>query len=111
MNWYNGFSPKCRLIAFAWYKSALSSGEIEKPTECMACRSTKKVQGHSEDYSEPFGKHIGKYHLCWRCHMWVHKRFTNQEGWERYKRSLAFPAVFREIEYASKKIRLGQNKN
>lgn len=42
---------------------------------------------HSEDYSEPFGDHIGRYTLCYRCHMLVHCRFTGDgpRAWEEYR--------------------------
>src|SRR5262249_54122884 len=41
------------------------------------------VEPHSEDYSAPFGDHIGAYGLCYRCHMMVHCRFKKRAAWDR----------------------------
>lgn len=84
MNSYNGFSPGQRQKAFDWYKAQLAGGGRVKPSECEACGSTTDVNGHSEDYSEPFGDHIGQIALCFCCHMMVHNRFNNPSSWREY---------------------------
>lgn len=39
---------------------------------------------HSEDYSSPYGPHIGQFGLCYVCHMMIHCRFSAPEAWHRY---------------------------
>tara|TARA_R100000773_G_scaffold36307_1_gene31302 strand:- start:1602 stop:1847 length:246 start_codon:yes stop_codon:yes gene_type:complete len=79
MKSYNGFTPKERTDAFIWLKGEYASGRREKGKVCDACGQTKGiVEDHSEDYSYPYGDHIGKYTFCYRCHMMIHCRFRNR---------------------------------
>jgi DNA invertase Pin-like site-specific DNA recombinase len=39
---------------------------------------------HSEDYSEPFGDHIGRWSLCYWCHLLLHCRRRAPEAYLRY---------------------------
>lgn len=57
------------------------------PKACEQCGQTKgKIMWHSEDYSgPPWGPHIGKYALCFACHMILHSRFRQAEGFCRYQ--------------------------
>jgi hypothetical protein len=58
------------------------------------------IDAHAEDYSEPFaaGK-TDEFHLCFTCHMMVHRRFNNRAAWDRYRRRIAagghFAAVYK----------------
>lgn len=80
MNPYNGFTPSQRMKAFRWLKA-----QDREPVEvCDACGSKANVNPHSEDYSEPFGDHIGAFALCYACHMMVHCRFKNLDLWLVY---------------------------
>jgi hypothetical protein len=57
-----------------------------RPIRCDACGQTEgPIDAHSEDYSEPFGDHIGEHALCYRCHMAIHTREKNPEAWAIYK--------------------------
>ncbi len=94
---YNGFSPQARRAALAWLKREYAAGRRVPPTECDACGQREGViDAHSEDYSAPFGDHIGRYALCYRCHMAVHCRFgTGARQWEAYSQLIAEGAVLR----------------
>jgi len=86
VNPYNGFDGKQRLKALAWLKGEYRAGRRVPPTVCDACgQEDGIIEAHSEDYSDPFGPHTGKYGLCFRCHMMLHSRDRNPEAWLRYK--------------------------
>lgn len=95
-NPYNGFSPQQRTRAGQWYRKTKAAGLlIESPT-CCTCGSPQRVNGHSEDYSAPYGAHIGAFDLCWLCHMMIHCRPRNPLAWGQYVgdvegTGLAFP--------------------
>ena len=78
---YNGFTPQQRQEAFNWLKEQ----NKPKPTICEACgQEWGLIEPHSEDYSKPFGEHIGKYGLCYICHSMIHCRFRAREEWLNY---------------------------
>ena len=86
MNSYNGFSPAQRYKALAYHKAEIKSGrKPARPLKCDCC-GTKQgfLAWHSEDYSEPFGPHIGEYGVCYRCHMHIHCRFRNPQKFNQY---------------------------
>lgn len=86
MNPYNGFTPSQRVKALKWINGEYAAGRRTRPTECEACGQTDgKLQAHSEDYSEPYGDHIGKYGLCYTCHMMIHCRFSAPVAWDNYR--------------------------
>jgi hypothetical protein len=86
MGWYNGFSPEQRWSALAWLKRQ----GLANPTKCDACGQTEGLlQRHSEDYSSPFGPHIGAISFCHRCHMLVHFRFRSPDAWKDYRLAIA----------------------
>jgi hypothetical protein len=77
---YNGFSAAQRQRALAWVKKQYAAGTRQRPTRCDACSQDRGIiERHSEDYSEPFGDHIGAYALCFTCHMMVHARRRSLE--------------------------------
>lgn len=85
-NPYNGFTPQHRSKAGRWYTKQLREGTRTRPAHCDAClREGGSVGGHSEDYREPFGDHIGAIGLCFPCHMAVHNRFSMPQEFERYR--------------------------
>lgn len=85
MNSYNGFTSEQRLAAFAWLKKEYAAGRRVRPTRCDACGQAEGViEPHSEDYSFPYGDHVGAFGLCYRCHMMIHCRFSAGEAWARY---------------------------
>lgn len=87
---YNGFSPAQRMRALNWLKGEYAAGRRAKAVECDCCGQTKGIiEHHSEDYSEPFGDHIGAWSLCFICHMMIHCRYRNPRAWTRYKESIA----------------------
>lgn len=95
MNSYNGFTHTQRMKAFNWLKIEYASGRRKKPTQCDACGQTKGIlEHHSEDYSAPYGNHIGAWSLCYRCHMMIHCRFRNKTAWRRYRERLATGIIF-----------------
>jgi len=65
---------------------------------CDACGQTEgPIEAHSEDYSEPFGDHIGCFGLCYRCHMVIHTRGKDPEAWATYKHHVALGRIFHPI--------------
>jgi hypothetical protein len=88
---YNGHAWPQRAAAFAWYKKEVAAGRRTPPTTCDLCGKTSQeavIQPHSEDYSSPYGDHIGQYGLCRPCHSRIHKRFAAVDSWERYVRDV-----------------------
>ena len=98
-NSYNGFTGAQRAKAGKWFREQVKAKHrLPAPAECMACGQTGGLlQWHSEDYSEPFGPHIGRFGLCYRCHMMVHCRFRAPGAWERYRRELRLGYQFGPI--------------
>lgn len=85
MNSYNGFTPEQRMKAYRWLQNEIKKERRTPPAGmCDACDSIGYTEHHSEDYSEPYGDHIGQYTLCYRCHMWVHCRFRSERGFKLY---------------------------
>lgn len=57
---------------------------------CQACGQTEGVlEWHSENYSQPYGDHIGQFGWCYFCHMLIHCRFKAEERWGQYARAIA----------------------
>ena len=81
---YNGFKAEQRTRADTWYNKQKEIGAIVVAETCCCCSSPIKVNGHSEDYTEPFGPHIGAFDLCWICHMMIHCRHDNPKRWAQY---------------------------
>ena len=89
MKEYNGFSPTQRMKALRWLNGEYAAGRRTRPTACDACGETEGVvEAHSENYSAPFGDHIGRYGLCYRCHMMLHVRVHVPEHWHLYRAAL-----------------------
>ena len=90
MNSYNGFLPKQRMAALKWFKGQISIGARQAvPSSCDICKQDKgHLEFHSENYSSPFGDHIGQLGLCYICHMMLHCRFKSSAKWELYKTNL-----------------------
>jgi hypothetical protein len=98
-NPYNGFTARQRSDAFHWLMAEIKEGRRHDAQQCMVCGSQKNPCLHSEDYSFPFGPHIGEYELCWTCHMMIHCRFRNPERWREYMQGIAngfMPAPIRK---------------
>jgi hypothetical protein len=95
---YNGFDHDQRMKGYRWLQREYAAGRRARPTVCDACRQAEgPIDAHSEDYSAPFGDHIGRFGLCYRCHMAVHTRFNNREAWEAYKHHVALGRIFYPI--------------
>lgn len=86
MNSYNNFSPAQRMKALRWARAEEAAGRRTRAGErCDVCLQTRgHLERHSEDYSEPFGPHIGRWTLCFRCHMTLHCRFKNFDAFADY---------------------------
>lgn len=87
MKAYNGFSPDQRMAALRWARAQDAAGKRPPMRgQCDACGQTEgHLERHSEDYSAPYGPHIGKFVLCYRCHMMVHCRHRDPEKWDTYR--------------------------
>lgn len=82
---YNGFSGAQRAAAAAWFK-ALARKPTPEPLACDGCgTSSVPIARHSEDYSAPYGAHVGRWGVCYTCHMMVHCRYKSPHAWERYR--------------------------
>ena len=84
---YRGYSPAVRTRAQAWLRQRWESGELPRPSRCCACGQTEgTIDAHAEDYSEPFTlAKLDACHLCYRCHMMTHLRFSYPDAWTRYR--------------------------
>jgi len=87
LNSYNGFTAAERSAAYRWFKLAWASGAIVPDlSQCCACGQTEGwKEPHNEDYSKPYGPHLGAFVFCYRCHMLVHCRFRNAQVWDDYR--------------------------
>jgi hypothetical protein len=95
MSDYKGFTGQQRNRALRWLNREYAAGRRMRPTSCDGCGQTAGIiEAHSEDYSEPFGDHIGGWGLCYRCHMALHCRFKAPEAWERYKAAIVAGGTF-----------------
>ena len=95
---YNGFNHDQRMKGYRWLQGEYAAGRRARPTVCDACGQTEgPIDAHSESYAEPFGDHIGRYGLCYRCHMAIHTREKNPEAWTAYKRHVALGRIFHPI--------------
>jgi hypothetical protein len=95
---YNGFNHDQRMKGYRWLQGEYAAGRRARPTVCGACGQTEgPIDAHSEDYSEPFGEHIGRHGLCYRCHMAIHCRLKNPEAWTIYKHAVALGRIFHPI--------------
>ncbi|MBA3875602.1 MAG: hypothetical protein C0498_01475 [Anaerolinea sp.] len=82
---YNGFTGDQRMRAYNWLKREYVAGRRARPVRCQACGQTAgQIMAHSEDYSAPYGPHIGAFELCFRCHMVIHCRFSGARTFWRY---------------------------
>tara|TARA_R110001592_G_scaffold171235_1_gene409453 strand:+ start:18973 stop:19401 length:429 start_codon:yes stop_codon:yes gene_type:complete len=90
MNSYNGFTANQRMKAFKWLMEKITRKEIPpKPDKCDVCGQTKgHIEYHSEDYSAPFGEHIGQFGLCYTCHLMIHCRKNSKSTWLDYIQSI-----------------------
>lgn len=84
---YNGFTPYERAKAAEWLKEQIAAGHRTCPEPpCDVCGQQKGFfQLHSEDYSAPYGDHIGQHNLCYPCHMVIHCRHRSREVFEHYR--------------------------
>jgi len=72
--------------ALRWVTAQYAAGTRPRATVCDTCGQREGVlDRHSEDYSEPFGDHIGAYSFCFSCHMMIHCRFRNLAAWSAYR--------------------------
>ena len=91
MNSYNGYTPAQRYKALSWFKKQIKEGKKPShPHQCDFCgQNNGVIAWHSEDYSEPYGDHIGKYGVCYVCHMMIHCRFKNKQLWLNYTQKIS----------------------
>ena len=111
MNFYNGFSPAQRYKALAYHKSQIKLGiKPKSPQKCDGCGTEQGfLAWHSEDYSEPFGKHIGQYGVCYRCHMHIHCRFKNPKSFMEYAFTLKKNKRYKPYYSSNWKLFLHEN--
>jgi hypothetical protein len=94
---YNGYSHDQRMAAYRWLMKEYDAGTRLRPVCCDACTQTKgRIEPHSEDYSAPYGDHIGQYGLCYRCHMAIHCRKYGMVAWGQYRDLLRLGYCFTE---------------
>lgn len=82
---YNGFTADQQTAAMVWLELEYLSGRRERLTLCEACGQTHGIfEAHSEDYSAPYGPHIGQVGLCYICYMMVRCRSKAPQAWQNY---------------------------
>jgi hypothetical protein len=95
---HNGFDHNARMKGYRWLQVEYAAGRRARTTVCDACGQTEgPIDAHSESYAEPFGGHIGRFGLCYRCHIAIHTRFNNPEAWASYKHHVALGRIFHPI--------------
>lgn len=95
MNPYNDFTSAERTRALRWLNIEYAAGRRTRPTSCEVCQQTEGViEAHSENYSFPYGPHIGAHSLCYRCHMMIHCRFKNPKAWAAYRTQMRNGVTF-----------------
>lgn len=99
MNSYNGYTPSERTRALKWFRARQAEGfKARHPDKCDMCGQTHgHLEWHSENYSEPFGEHIGEFGLCYMCHMMIHCRFKSSKAWNMYGLSLREGKLFNSL--------------
>jgi len=99
MNSYNGYEPKERYAALAWLKKEWAKGTRKKTPDCCdICGQTEgNLAYHSEDYSFPYGDHIGRFGLCYICHMMLHCRYKSADVMDIYIKALEKNVCFDPI--------------
>jgi hypothetical protein len=108
---YNGFTGSQRMTAYRWLMGEYAAGRRTWPVKCDACGQTEGViEPHDEDYSPPYGDHIGRWGLCYRCHMVFHCRFRNPEMFRRYCAVLAGGNRFAALHTRNFPAVLGQHR-
>ena len=86
----NRFTAQQRMKAAEWLQEQWASGARTKPAKCDVCGQTAGIiESHSEDYSAPFGDHIGRWGLCYRCYMILRYRFRHPTAFQAYCETLA----------------------
>ena len=84
---YNGFTGKEREASLRIVHRLWDSGEVPRPTKCLACAQTEgAIHGHSEDYS-PGALHV-HIPICITCHLILHTRWQQPKLWESYKEAV-----------------------
>lgn len=71
--------------------NAIRDGKLERGTECAACKGTKNIEAHHEDYSKP----LDVTWLCKKCHWQADE-----------KRRLAESATYQIPEQGTTEVRL-----
>lgn len=98
MGSYNGFSALEIKAAFLWWLRECAKGRRTPPTECMACGQDEGIiEPHTEDYSKPFGAHIGRFGLCLRCRWFTLSRFKHPDEWQDYCAMIRFGYRFEPL--------------
>ena len=104
MNSYNGFTSHRRMKAYRWLMAEYEAGRRTRPISCDGCGQNQGlIEPHSEDYSEPYGDHIGQFGVCYVCHMIIHCRFKAPERWQLYCEQMRAGAIFKP--FANKNFR------
>jgi hypothetical protein len=98
VNSYNGFTSSERAASQRWENAQYANGTRSRPTTCEACEQTDGwLEAHTEDYSKPYGDHIGRWGLCYRCHMILHCRFRYPAAFAEYCKALTAGKRFAPI--------------
>ena len=53
--------------------NAIRDGKLIQASNCSACNSTEKIQGHHDDYTKP----LEVRWLCRSCHLRLHRSFAS----------------------------------
>lgn len=83
MKTYNGYASAERTKVGNYQNKLIKSGELINPDQCDICnvshqKTSKKIQRHNENYSNP----LDFYPICIRCHLRLHRRFDNWKNWK-----------------------------
>ncbi len=88
--YYNGWSLEERRATIPIQHEAMKTGEMPRPERCSICSctaSTRPLEWHDENYSEP----LKAFPVCRRCHRTLHLRWEQPARWLRLLEKVSAP--------------------
>jgi hypothetical protein len=98
MNSYNNFSlhSACARCDGSTVNMQPDAG-IRRSFVTHAARTKARSRPTQRTIAFPYGDHIGRFGVCYRCHVMIHTRFKNPGTWARYKQDIRLGKIFASI--------------